>query len=81
MEAIGDNGGPLRIIEVKGRVLVAKCPESGLFADYGDSGSPVVNGHAEVVGLITAVGRGSVVGGLVYISPIGPLIDSLKVIL
>lgn len=63
-----------------GKALVVYPGETG-FADLGDGGALVINGQAEAVGIVIAVAKGSVASGVVYVSPIEPVIDNMKEIL
>ena len=69
-----------RYVAVKGKTLVVRPGYSG-FADIGDGGALVLNGHAEGAGIVTAVARGSAADGVVYVSPFGPIIDDMEEIL
>jgi hypothetical protein len=73
----GPNGK--RDIQIKGKALVVRqANNNSWFADRGDSGALVLNGHAECVGMVLAMGKGSVVHGAVYVSPFEPVIDNIK---
>ncbi|GAB1312638.1 hypothetical protein MFIFM68171_02848 [Madurella fahalii] len=69
-----------RNVLVKGKALVVH-PGNSRFADCGDSGALVLNGHIEAVGIVTAVANGSVASGAVYVSPFEAVIDDIKEIL
>lgn len=66
---------------VKGKVRVVRRTEDAPFAGLGDSGALVLNGHAEAVGMVTAVAVGSVAYGVVYISPLAPIAENIKEVL
>ncbi|KAH6845778.1 hypothetical protein B0I37DRAFT_381046 [Chaetomium sp. MPI-CAGE-AT-0009] len=67
---------------VKGKALVVRPGGSdGRFAGCGDSGALVLNGHAEAVGMVTAVSTSSVAYGVAYLSPFVPIVDSIKEVL
>jgi len=70
-----------RNILVKGKALVVRPGEDSAFARRGDSGALVLNGNAEAVGMVTAVAKGSVAFGVVYVSPFPPIVDNIKEIL
>lgn len=71
-----------RLSVVKGKAIsVCNTPSGSAFATCGDSGALVVDGHANGVGMIIAMGNGSVANGITYISPIGPVIDHIKEVL
>jgi hypothetical protein len=59
---------------VKGKALVVAADKhDGVFAKRGDSGALVLNGHAQGVGTVFAIG-----GEATYVSPIGPNLDHMR---
>jgi len=66
---------------VKGKVCVVRSGEPNAFASCGDSGALVLNGHAEAVGMVTAVAKGSVASRAAYVSPFAPIVENIKEIL
>ena len=80
MYAIDGPSGKENIL-VKGKTLVVRSGNNSAFARCGDSGALVLNSHAEAVGMVTAVAKGSVAYGVVYVSPFPPIVDNIKEIL
>ncbi|OIW23185.1 hypothetical protein CONLIGDRAFT_637820 [Coniochaeta ligniaria NRRL 30616] len=69
-------------LEVKGKAIaVCNHDSRRVFAECGDSGALVVNGHAEGVGMVIAMNYGSVANGTTLVSPFGPLLDYVKDVL
>jgi hypothetical protein len=77
------SGGVRHETMVKGKALVVleNYRTSRVFADLGDSGALVLNGHAEAVGTVTAIGRGSSVHCATYVSPFHPAVDDMRDVL
>lgn len=61
--------------------VVLGTDSSPRFAAGGDSGALVLNGHAEPVGLLTAVADGSVAHGVSYVASSTPILDNIKEVL
>lgn len=66
-----------RYVAVRGKMLAVR-PGYSDFADFGDGGALVLNGHAGGVGIVTALAEGSVADGVVYVSPLGQNIEDMK---
>lgn len=65
---------------LKGKSFVVR-PGDGMFACRGDLGSLVFNRHAEAVGMVIAIPKGSVVWGAAYVLPFVPMMDNIKEVL
>lgn len=70
----GSDGKKEEVVTIHGKALVVAADQhDGVFAKRGDSGALVLNGHAQGVGTVFAMG-----GGATFISPIGPILDHIR---